>query len=155
VRRYALWGNLMAGGGGAEWYFGYQHPHNDLNLEDFRSREKMWRQTRAAVEFFHQHLPFHEMHSADELAEDGRQYVMTGRGRVFAVYMPRGSDGARLRLEPGRYMVRWFNPREGGPLGVSGEPEVRVEQGDGPTAIVRTGRDAERDWVVLLNRVGD
>jgi hypothetical protein len=41
VRHYALWGNLLAGGAGVEWYFGYKHPHADLNLEDFRSRNKL------------------------------------------------------------------------------------------------------------------
>ncbi len=42
VRR-ALWANLLSGGSGAEWYFGYKYPHNDLNLEDFRSRANVWR----------------------------------------------------------------------------------------------------------------
>ena len=28
VRHHALWGNLMAGGGGCEWYFGYEYAHN-------------------------------------------------------------------------------------------------------------------------------
>jgi hypothetical protein len=41
VRAHALWGNLMAGGAGVEWYFGYQQPHTDLNCEDWRSRDKM------------------------------------------------------------------------------------------------------------------
>ncbi len=39
VRTHCLWGSLMAGGAGVEWYFGYRFAHNDLGLEDFRSRE--------------------------------------------------------------------------------------------------------------------
>ena len=37
-----LWGNLMAGGAGVEWYFGYTFPHNDLNCENWRNRDHMW-----------------------------------------------------------------------------------------------------------------
>ena len=29
VRHRVLWGNLMAGGGGVEYYFGWGHPHHD------------------------------------------------------------------------------------------------------------------------------
>ena len=58
-RKLALWGNLMAGGAGCEWYFGYKYPNNDRNCEDFRSREHMWDMTRYAVEFFKKYLPFY------------------------------------------------------------------------------------------------
>jgi hypothetical protein len=37
VRHQALWGHLMGGGAGCEWYFGYKFAHNDLGLEDFRA----------------------------------------------------------------------------------------------------------------------
>ena len=59
--RQHLWGNLMAGGAGVEWYFGYNFPHNDLNCESWRSRDHMWDLTRYALEFFHNHLPFAQM----------------------------------------------------------------------------------------------
>ncbi|QFT78720.1 DUF5060 domain-containing protein [Erythrobacter sp. THAF29] len=42
LAREALWGHLLAGGSGVEWYFGAHHPHNDLTAEDFRSRETLW-----------------------------------------------------------------------------------------------------------------
>jgi len=64
----ALWGNLIGGGAGVEWYFGYEHPHNDLNCEDWRSRDAMWDQTRYALDFFQRYLPFWEMSPADALA---------------------------------------------------------------------------------------
>ena len=57
MRKYALWGNLMAGGSGVEWYFGYELPHSDLNCEDWRSREKVWEFSRFALNFFQDHLP--------------------------------------------------------------------------------------------------
>src|SRR3712207_247552 len=39
VRKQALWGNLMAGGGGVEWYFGYKFPDSDLTAQSWRSRD--------------------------------------------------------------------------------------------------------------------
>jgi hypothetical protein len=42
IRRGTLWGNLMAGGAGVEYYFGYQRPQSDLTCQDFRSRDLMW-----------------------------------------------------------------------------------------------------------------
>ncbi|WP_265561698.1 DUF5060 domain-containing protein [Sphingomicrobium arenosum] len=48
LAREALWGHLLAGGSGVEWYFGAQHDHNDLTAEDFRSRDKLWRISSAA-----------------------------------------------------------------------------------------------------------
>ena len=71
ARKNCLWANLMAGGGGVEWYFGYKFPHNDLNCEDWRSRDHLWDLTRYAVEFFHAYLPFVEMKHADELTAAG------------------------------------------------------------------------------------
>ena len=50
-RKGALWGNLMGGGAGCQWYFGYGYAHNDLDCENFRSRENMWSQTRIALDF--------------------------------------------------------------------------------------------------------
>jgi hypothetical protein len=39
ARTNGLWGHMLAGGWGTEWYFGYKHPHSDLTCEDFRSRD--------------------------------------------------------------------------------------------------------------------
>ncbi|MEL6805480.1 MAG: DUF5060 domain-containing protein, partial [Bacteroidota bacterium] len=52
VRAEVLWGNLMAGGAGVEWYFGYLNPHNDLGCEDWRSRDNVWNYTGYALDFF-------------------------------------------------------------------------------------------------------
>ena len=46
----ALWANLLAGGSGMEFYFGYRHLHNDLAAEDFRSRAAVWAAARVGRE---------------------------------------------------------------------------------------------------------
>jgi len=38
IRKQALWGTLMAGGAGIEYYFGCKHPPDDLHCEDWLSR---------------------------------------------------------------------------------------------------------------------
>ena len=53
VRKQTLWGTLMAGGAGCEYYFGYQFAENDLVCEDWRSRDRSWDYCRIAIQFFH------------------------------------------------------------------------------------------------------
>ncbi len=68
VRKQTLWGTLMAGGAGNEYYFGYQFAQNDIVCEDWRSRDQSWDYCRIAIEFFHRReIPFWEMQNADEL----------------------------------------------------------------------------------------
>lgn len=146
VRRHALWGNLMAGGGGVEWYFGYRYAHNDLNLEDWRSRERMWDQTRHALEFFHNYLPFPHMEPADQLVSHPDAWCLAQPGRVYALYL--GSGGTtRLQLEPGVYDVRWYDPREGGPLQ---RGSIQQLEGGGERSVGEPPHSPSRDWTVLL-----
>ncbi|MGW8314835.1 MAG: DUF5060 domain-containing protein, partial [Bacteroidales bacterium] len=88
IRKEALWGNLMAGGAGVEWYFGYNYAHGDLNCEDWRSRDRMWDQTRYALTFFQRYLPFPQMGNHDELTSPGS--CLAFPGKVYAVYLPEG-----------------------------------------------------------------
>ncbi|GAB6164244.1 hypothetical protein JCM19992_02440 [Thermostilla marina] len=149
VRSRVLWANLCGGGGGCEWYFGYKYAHNDLNCEDWRSRANMWKQTRLAVDFFQEYVPFHEMLPADELIGDADAYCFASPGKVYVVYMPPGSGEIEIRLADGRYTVAWFNPREGGGLQQGSVPAVT---GPGPRALGMPPRDPKADWVVLLRR---
>jgi len=151
VRRYALWGNLMAGGAGCEWYFGYRYAHNDLNCEDWRSRRYMWDQTRFALEFFQKHLPFDQMRHNDELTSARDDYCLAKPGRVYAIYLPRGGTTAlHLGKVKDDFDVQWYSPRSGGALrfgnvrGVRGPGAVRI--GNPPA-----GR-AGLDWVALITR---
>jgi hypothetical protein len=151
VRRYALWGNLMAGGAGCEWYFGYKYAHNDLGLEDYRSRERMWDLNRNAVDFFQQHLPFHEMEPDDGLIDDANSHCLAKPGSVYAVYLGEGGS-TRIALPVGEYSLQWFDPRHGGPLQVG---RVESLQGGGSRSIGAAPRDPGKDWVALIKRVGN
>ena len=147
VRAEVLWGNLMGGGAGAEWYFGYKNHNNDLGCEDWRSRDRMWDYTRNGVEFFQKYVPFWEMESSDEIVNEGN-YAFVKSGVIYLVYLPYGG-AATLDLTgvEGEFEVNWYNPRAGGDLiageSVSGGSEVAL--GAGPT-------DADMDWAVLLKK---
>lgn len=148
VRHFALWGNLMGGGAGCEWYFGYQFAHNDLNCEDWRSRANMWAQTRYALQFFHRHLPFTNMHPHDQLTAREDDYCLALEGEIYAIYQPDGEAG-QIELPSGTYEVHWYNPRQGGEL-QSGEVET-LEGGDSASYGEAPGSQ-DRDWVVLIQK---
>jgi len=148
VRKQALWGNLMAGGAGCEWYFGYKHAHHDLNCEDWRSRDHLWDLTRYALEFFRQYLPFSEMRHNDALTSSPDDYCLAKVGRVYAIYLP---NGGTTKLDLGEadstFAVRWYNPRTGGALG---QGTVTSITGPGTKSIGYPPDERAKDWVVLV-----
>ncbi len=154
-RQEVLWGTLMAGGFGVDWYFGWQNnaPTSDLSNEDWRSRENMWIQTRYALDFFHEHLPFERMMAQNELTPDTTDYVFALPNDAYVVYLKNG-NGSQLDLSgaEGEFDVRWFDPRRGGELQMGDVKMVAggkaVELGLPPAAI-------EQDWVVLLEKGAD
>jgi hypothetical protein len=145
VRKNALWGNLMAGGAGVEWYFGYSYAHNDLNAEDWRSRDNMWDQTRYALEFFQKYLPFTQMKNNNRLTSVSNDYVLAAPGNTYAVYLPNGGT-TNINLPNGNYMVNWYNPREGGALQTG---SVKTLSG-GTVSIGQAPSDTSQDWVALI-----
>ncbi len=149
VRSRHLWGNLMGGGAGVEWYFGYKFPNNDLTCEDWRSRQEMWRQTKIALDFFHTYLPFWEMMPVDSRVEAG-QFGFAKEGAVYAIYLPQGGK-AMLDLgnDTGEYRVRWFNPRQGGGL-IGGS--VKSIRGPGKQSLGLPPADPGKDWAILVDR---
>jgi hypothetical protein len=153
VRRRHLWGNLMAGGAGIEYYFGYKFPNNDLNCEDWRSRDHLWDLTRYALEFFHQYLPFTEMEGHDELIPVGDGYCFARPGQIYAIYLPiGGTTNLDLGNNAGPFTIQWYNPRTGGLMQAGSVSEITgpglVSIGSPP---VETASSADADWVALIN----
>ncbi|ACB75122.1 DUF5060 domain-containing protein [Opitutus terrae] len=157
VRKHTLWGSLLAGGAGVEYYFGYTLPQNDLGAQDWRSRAQSWKWCDLALRFFRENaIPFWNMHNADELvgnpSHDNSRYCFAQPGEIYVVYLPNGGS-AELDLGRGAdgatFQVRWFNPREGGPLQSGNVSEVR---GSGRVSLGEPPADAAADWVVLVAR---
>jgi hypothetical protein len=148
VRNHCLWGSLMAGGAGVEWYFGYRHAHNDLGLEDFRSRELWWKQSTLATRFLNQ-FPLEDLSCRDDLVDVPGAYCLAEEGRLYLVYLPAGSVQAALQLDGSVPMqVRWFNPRTGGDME---QGRVRSIQGRGQQMLGAPPGDQELEWVVVVS----
>jgi len=149
VRNNCLWGSLLAGGAGVEWYFGYRFSHNDLNLEDFRSREIWWRQSTLATQFMNQY-PLEEMSCQDELVKVKGTYCLAKEGELYLIYLPAGSQSARLSLKQNSvFNVAWFNPRKGGELQQGSLTSI---QGNGTQSIGAPPSEPELDWVVVVQQ---
>jgi len=147
IRAHCLWGTLLAGGGGVEWYFGYRYPHNDLELEDFRSRDNWWKQSSLATQFV-QEFPLEEMQSMDELVQATGAYCLAKPGEVYIIYLPAGTKNAELQIQSGTPLsVRWFDPRNGSE---TLEGDVVSISGNGLRSLGNPPSDPEKDWVVVV-----
>jgi len=143
TRKYALWGTLLAGGAGVEYYFGYRLPENDLVCENWRSRERSWEFCRMALEFFRDEaIPFWKMTNRDDLVgnpdHENSRYCLALEGELYLVYLPDGGS-CELTLPPGEFDVRWFNPR----AGEMGEPVPL------PGSVLRAPDETD-DWLGVV-----
>lgn len=155
IRKLCLWGNLMAGGAGVEYYFGYALPENDLVCEDFRSRDKSWDFCRIALNFFRdEKIPFADMSNADAFVgndkNDNSKYCLAKAGDTYLVYLPNGGT-ADLDLSDasGSLTVNWFNPRTGGAL-ESGS--VKQVTGGAKVSLGNAPSDGDEDWAILVRK---
>ena len=155
ARKNALWGNILAGGAGLEFYFGYKHAHSDLTCQDYRSRDKFWDYCRHALEFFGANkVPFWEMAGADGLVSSskkaGRLYCLAGAGEIYLVYLA-GGGSAKLDLgkAKGAFTVQWFNPRKGGKLQTGSVAQVA---GGDAVDIGQPPADRDEDWLAVIRR---
>ena len=155
IRKYTLWGNLMAGGAGVEYYFGYGLPDNDLVAENFRSRDKSWDYGRIAIDFFHsQKIPFWEMWNADGLVgnekNDNSRYCFAKANEVYLVYLPSGNTTSLdLSRATGQFTVEWFDPRNGGALK---RGSVATVTGGGTVALGMPPDSPGEDWLAVVRR---
>lgn len=150
VRKMSIWGNLMAGGAGSIFFFGYKYPHSDLDMEDWRSRDHFWDLQRYAHEFFTRYLPFYQMRHADALTPDPNDYVFAKPGEVYAIYLPEGgSPELDLTGVSGQFEVKWYDPRRGGALQ---DGAVRSVAGGRRVPIGAPPKEKTKDWAVLVRR---
>jgi hypothetical protein len=157
MRSNVVWGNLMAGGAGVELYAGYQNPESDLTLQDFRSRDRMWDYCRHAKYFFNNHLPFSGMNNANGLignsTDNNSKYCFAKTDSVYAIYLANGGTTTlNLSGAAGPFVVKWFDPRNGGDLQ---DGSVTAVSGGGSVSLGNPPSDATLDWAVLVCRAGE
>ncbi|RED47781.1 DUF5060 domain-containing protein [Seonamhaeicola aphaedonensis] len=153
ARGRAMYGTLMAGGYGVEWYFGYASPNSDLTCQDFRSRDLFWDQNKHALDFFNNYIPFWDMEPKDDLiTSEAIAYCFAKMDEVYAIYVEANADKATLDLgNSGKtFDIKWFDPRNGGSL-----------QEGSNTSVIATGNaelgappsSPEKDWIILIQKI--
>ena len=151
IRHRVLWGSLLAGAGGLEWYFGYDYPHHDLTCEDWRSREKLWTQTHYAAQFIRDYMPLPLVENFNSLTSATSDYCFGKKGSTYAIYLP-GGVTTNITLPAGEnYSVHWFNPRSGGSLKTG---TVSTVKGGSAAAVGKPPSETSSDWVALLRKTG-
>lgn len=158
MRQQVLY-DVLFSNGGVEWYCGY-HPlplGGDVRLEDFRTREEMWRYSRIAREFLEDHFDLEQAVPGDHLvqmgpSEFGGAETLLQHDRRMAIFLPHAQTAPTvdLRHHDGLYSVRWISPRTGQVV-AQGSP---VSQTDGTTTVLQVVAPfPEKDWIVLLERI--
>jgi len=149
ARANALWGTLMAGGFGVEWYFGYDSPHSDLTCQDFRSRDLFWDQNRYALHFFDTHIPFWNMAPADALTTDSTSFCLAATDEIYAIYLHPGTETTSLDLGTSgkTFLIHWYNPRTGGELKTG---SVKSVVANGSVGVGYPPEEVGNDWVALI-----
>jgi hypothetical protein len=165
LRRYAFWGNLMAGGAGVILPFDNRHRNEQAKREGFRMGEAQWLSGRLAVAFFRdQKIPLAEMVCVDELINNEKHgnngFAMAQPGKLYLIYLPSArATPARLKLRDvaGEFDVSWFNPRIGGELQAGSVVSIKagdwVDLGLPPESIATAREEAPGDdWLVVVKR---
>ena len=143
VRAFALWGNLMAGGAGGEWYFGAKNAENDLAMENWRSRDNAWTWTAATLDFFRNNIPFADMENRDDLITAGEAFCLA-KEDAYLVYFPLGQPATiNLPSANQNLTLKWYNGKTGAHLV---DKDRRVTGGQ-PTPLTPPG---EGDWAAWL-----
>ncbi len=151
ARTNALWGAMLAGAWGTEWYFGYKHPHSDLSCEDYRSRDLFWDMASICIDFFEEYdFPVNEMSSQNKLISSDGDFCFAKGGDTYIVLLKKGGE-SKLNQEgdKGDYTVAWFNPRTGGAL-QNGTLTTLI--GGSEVSLGLPPSEEGKDWVVVVRK---
>ncbi len=148
--RYALWGTLLSGAAGVEWYFGGRQPHNDLNSEDWGQRDQLWKFTNNAKAFFETYLSYWKMKPCQKLLSNTQAFALSKSNDIYAIYVPGGSSTTlNLSNVNGSYTIHWYHPWKGGEL-VTGS--TAMISGGQTVLLGQPPYDIQKDWVALLRK---
>ncbi len=152
ARTNGLWGAMLAGTWGTEWYFGYKHPHSDLTCEDWRSRDLFWDMGKICLDFFYNNdLPLEKMVSSNELVSSDGDLCYALEGDTYIILLKKGGKSTLdLKESKSKYSVMWYDTRNGGELQ---KGEVKTIKGGGKKALGLPPNDINKDWVVLVRNI--
>nr|WP_298894727.1 DUF5060 domain-containing protein [uncultured Altererythrobacter sp.] len=151
--RDGLWNALTAGANGVEAYYGYKTGCSDLDCQDHRTRARLWREGRVALDFFGDHVGDRatRMIAADHLTRPRDDYVFAEPGE-FLVIVPGDEDTVLVTGGiVGRFKIRWFDRVNGGALQVGSVSEVENQERNTPIGSPPEGGSGK--WVAIVDRV--
>lgn len=151
LTRYVLWGALLSGAAGVEWYFGANSPHNDLTSENWRHRDQLWEITNHAKLFFEEYLPYWEMEPVYNLVNKDSVYSLAKLDSIYTIYIPDYEETTfNLSRTTGEFKVRWFDPFEGGELQ---QGSVETISGGKIQSLGNPPAGRVQDWVLLISKL--
>jgi hypothetical protein len=142
-RIWDVWGAYMAGAGGCEFF-----QTGDATFDDFRSKQSFYATVALARRFIEENVPFWQMDPADALTSGADAYALALQGLSYLVYVPSGGMvSLNLTSVGGSFDVRWFDPRNGGPLQTG---DVNRIPGGTIAALGSPPNSTSSDWVALV-----
>jgi hypothetical protein len=150
LRHLVLWGTLLSGAAGVEWYFGANSPQNDLTSEDWRQRDQLWEITNHAKVFFEEYLNYWEMEPNHGLINKTKSFCLAKHNEIYAAYIPNYSETSiDLSKATGDFDIFWYDPLNGGTLQTG---SVKQIQGGSKQHLGLPPTKIKKDWVVLIRK---
>lgn len=151
--RSGLWNALTAGANGVEAYYGYRTGCSDLDCQDHRTRARLWREGRIALDFFAEHVGGRAAHMlpADYVTGPLDDYVFAEPGEFYVIVPGAGPVVLVTGGIEGRFSIRWFDRVLGGELQTGSIAEV--ENGPRSTPIGNPPAGGSGKWVAVVSRV--
>ncbi len=141
-RKEIVWGTIMAGGAGTEFYVG---AGKDVVLQDLKRYHDYYRYSGIAVKFMQKYIPMKTLYPNDNYIGNG--WTLKNNSKVL-LYLRNG--GTRdIDLPKGTYTVRWYDPRHGGILQVGTKSIVT---GGASKNIGYAPSYHAKDWVVWIEK---
>lgn len=152
ARREGFWGTLLAGGAGADWYYGSDpFEYNDIWTEDFTKREAFFQRTQNGINMILENeLPYWEMVNQNEISSREDTWVFGKSGESYMVYSPYLDDFV-MKLPFGEYDIMWYDAFAGGPLQEGTVTEVNITNEAGWVSI-GLPIDFEEDGLAVVTR---
>ncbi|WP_298536355.1 DUF5060 domain-containing protein [uncultured Algibacter sp.] len=149
ARKNGLWGAMMAGAWGTEWYFGYKHAHSDLTCQDYRSRDLFWDQGKICLDFFKKNnIEYWKMNSDDSLISSEGDFVLANPGKSYVVFLKSGGESfLDLGNYNGEFKISWYNPRTGSKLQKGSK---KIIKNSGKQSLGHAPNEENKDWVVYI-----
>ena len=152
-RTYWMWANVMAGGGGFEWYLknnGSGHAY-DLAVEDLREFDSFWEQSGYLAKFFSEivqddlGINLQSLTPDNDVTSTDTDWVLAAPGQAYILFLREGGSTELNLPDRSNYNVLWFNPRTGE------TSNGGVITGPGEQNIGTPPSQTNQDWVVVIS----